>query len=58
MVEAGSHLKLLPASTLDICKVFEKIDMLPIVSDLPSLTGNRNPFPLAPKGFPAKKCLP
>jgi hypothetical protein len=28
------------------------------LSDLPSLTGNRNPFPLAPKGFPAKMCLP
>ncbi len=27
------------------------------VSDLPSLTGNRDPFPLAPKGFPAKECL-
>jgi hypothetical protein len=28
MVEAGSHLKLLPASILDIYKVFEHIDML------------------------------
>jgi hypothetical protein len=28
------------------------------LSDLPSLIGNRNLFPLAPKGFPAKKCLP
>jgi hypothetical protein len=28
MVEADSHLKLLPASTLDIYKVFENIDML------------------------------
>jgi hypothetical protein len=28
MVEAGSLLKLLPASTLDICKVFELIDVL------------------------------
>jgi hypothetical protein len=28
MVEAGSHLKLLPASTLDIYKVFEHIHML------------------------------
>jgi hypothetical protein len=28
MVEAGSHLKLLPPWTLDIYKVFEYIDML------------------------------
>jgi hypothetical protein len=28
MVETGSHLKLLPASTLDVYKVFEHIDML------------------------------
>jgi hypothetical protein len=28
------------------------------LSDLPSLTGNRNLFLLAPKGFPAKKSLP
>jgi hypothetical protein len=28
MVEADSQLKLLPASTLDIYKVFEHIDML------------------------------
>jgi hypothetical protein len=30
MVEADSHLKLLPASILGICKVFEHIDMLSI----------------------------
>jgi hypothetical protein len=30
MVEADSHLKLLPTSILDICKVFEHIDMLTI----------------------------
>jgi hypothetical protein len=30
MVEADSHLKLLPTSTLDIYKVFEHIDMLSI----------------------------
>jgi hypothetical protein len=32
MVKAVSHLKLLPTSilVLDICKVFEHIDMLPI----------------------------
>jgi hypothetical protein len=30
MVEADSHLKLLPTSILDIYKVFEHIDMLPI----------------------------
>jgi hypothetical protein len=30
MVEADSHLKLLPASTLDIYKVFEHIHMLSI----------------------------
>jgi hypothetical protein len=30
MVEADSHLKLLPASIFDICKVFEHIDMLSI----------------------------
>ncbi len=30
MVEADSHLKLLPTSILDICKVFEHIDMLSI----------------------------
>jgi hypothetical protein len=28
MVEADSHLKLLAVSTLNICKVFEHIDML------------------------------
>jgi hypothetical protein len=28
MVEADSHLKLLPTSILDTCKVFELIDML------------------------------
>ena len=28
MVEADSHLKLLPASILDTYKVFEQIDML------------------------------
>jgi hypothetical protein len=28
MVEADSHLKMLPASILDICKVFKHIDML------------------------------
>jgi hypothetical protein len=28
MIEADSHLNLLPASTLDIYKVFEHIDML------------------------------
>jgi hypothetical protein len=30
MVEADSHLKLLPTSILDIYKIFEHIDMLPI----------------------------
>ncbi len=30
MVEADSHLKLLPASILDIYEVFEHIDMLSI----------------------------
>ena len=30
MAEADSHLKLLPVSILDICKVFEYIDMLSI----------------------------
>ncbi len=30
MVEADSHLKLLPLSMLDIYKVFEHIDMLSI----------------------------
>jgi hypothetical protein len=30
MVDADSHLKLLPASILDIHKVFEYIDMLSI----------------------------
>jgi hypothetical protein len=30
MVEADSHLNLLPASTLDKYKVFEQIDMLSI----------------------------
>jgi hypothetical protein len=28
MIEADSHLKLLSASILDICNVFEHIDML------------------------------
>jgi hypothetical protein len=31
MVEADSHLKLLPPSILDIYKVFEHIDMLSII---------------------------
>ncbi len=30
MVEVDSHLKLLPTSILDMYKVFENIDMLPI----------------------------
>jgi hypothetical protein len=30
MVEADIHLKLLPASILDMCKVFVPIDMLSI----------------------------
>ncbi len=30
VIEADSHLKLLPPSILDIYKVFEHIDMLPI----------------------------
>jgi len=30
MVEADSHLKLLPTSILGICKVFEHIDLLSI----------------------------
>jgi hypothetical protein len=30
MLEADSHLKLLPTSILDICKVFKHIDMLSI----------------------------
>jgi hypothetical protein len=30
IVEADSHLKLLPASIFGICKVFEHIDMLSI----------------------------
>jgi hypothetical protein len=28
MVKADTHMKLLPTSILDICKVFEHIDML------------------------------
>jgi hypothetical protein len=36
MVEADSHLKLLPTSTLDVYKVFEYIDMLSIgIQELP-----------------------
>jgi hypothetical protein len=30
MLEADSHVKLLPASILGICKVFEHIDMLSV----------------------------
>jgi hypothetical protein len=30
MVEADSHLKLLPTSISNVCKVFEHIDMLSI----------------------------
>jgi hypothetical protein len=30
MVEADSHLKMIPASTAYIYKVFEHIDMLPV----------------------------
>jgi hypothetical protein len=38
MVEADSHLKWLPASILDMCKVFEHIDMLSIgISSLTQL---------------------
>ena len=33
MVEADSHLKLLPTSILDIYNVFEHIGMLPIVKE-------------------------
>jgi len=46
MVEAYSHLKLLPPSTFDIYKVFEHIDMLSIgiqqqlYTDLPTLPGS------------------
>ena len=32
MVEADSHLKLLPASNLDIYKVFEHIDIIDMLS--------------------------
>jgi hypothetical protein len=39
MVEAGSHLKLLPPSILDIFKVFEHIDILSIgIQQQPSYT--------------------
>ena len=34
MVEADPHLKLLPSSILDIYKVFEHIDMLPMGIEL------------------------
>jgi hypothetical protein len=46
MVEADSHLKLLPTSILDIYKVFEHIDMLSMVIQywpytvLPTLLGS------------------
>ncbi len=46
MVEADSHLKLLPTSMLDIYKVFEHIDMLSIgiqwqpYTVLPTLLGS------------------
>ncbi len=46
MVEADSHLKLLPTSILDIYKVFENIDMLSIgiqylsYTVLPSVIGS------------------
>jgi hypothetical protein len=38
MVEADGHLKLLPISILDICKVFEHIDLLSIGIKLPPYT--------------------
>jgi hypothetical protein len=38
MVEADSHLKLLPTSILDIYKVIEHIDMLSIVIELQPYT--------------------
>ncbi len=41
MVEADSHLKLLPASILDICKVFEYIDM-------PSIGTQYQPYTVIP----------
>ncbi len=46
MVEADSHLKMLPTSTLDIFKVFEHIDMLTmgmrwwLFTDIPTLLGS------------------
>jgi hypothetical protein len=46
MVEADSHLKLLPASILDIYKVIEHIDMLSVVMQyqpytvIPTLLGS------------------
>jgi hypothetical protein len=46
MIEANSHLKLLPATILDIYKVFEPIYMLPIgirwqpYAVIPSLLGS------------------
>jgi hypothetical protein len=39
MFEADSHLKLLPPSILDICNVFEHIDVLSIVIEKQPLTG-------------------
>jgi hypothetical protein len=36
MVEADSHLKLLPSSILDVYKVFEHIDMLSMIDILSS----------------------
>ena len=43
MVEAGSHLKLLSTFILDIYKVFEHIDMLPIGIQQQPFTVNPHP---------------
>jgi hypothetical protein len=44
MIEADSHLKLLPISILDMHKVFEHIDMLSIGIHSSSLTQFYPPF--------------
>ncbi len=49
MIEAVSHLKLLPPSILDIYKVFEHIDMLSISKQINKLLNKLSQFLLCTK---------
>jgi hypothetical protein len=53
MVEADSHLKLLPPSILDIYKVFEHIDMLSVHRDEAAALHSYPPYLTQIMGFRA-----